>query len=55
MAAEKARQGRLSHARVWQQIHDVLTPSQREQFNRLRGAMPESVRPRLADFEPARR
>jgi hypothetical protein len=49
---EQGHQGRMSHARVWDEIHGILSPQQRDAFNRLRGAMPECVRPELRAFEP---
>ncbi|MGE5191687.1 MAG: hypothetical protein ACM3U2_04240, partial [Deltaproteobacteria bacterium] len=52
LTAVKARKGRLSHRQVWDEIHDILVPAQRDQFNALRGPMPERVRDELHHFEP---
>lgn len=51
MTTGKARRGRLSHRRVWDEIGKILTSAQREQFNALRGSMPDVVRKVLYLFE----
>jgi hypothetical protein len=47
---EKVQKGRYSHRRVWDEIHDVLSPHQRQRFNGLRGTMPEHVGRQLPMF-----
>jgi hypothetical protein len=54
MTAAKSLRGRLSHRRVWDEIAVILSTQQREQFNRLRGPMPEAVAKVLPLFDPAR-
>src|SRR5690606_7472812 len=52
LTSEKEHRGRLSHRRVWEEIREILTPQQREQFMQLRGPMAEPARAYLPLFEP---
>jgi hypothetical protein len=53
LTAAKGHRGRLSHKRVWDEIHDILSQDQREQFIRLRGPMAEPARKALPLFDLA--
>jgi beta-lactamase regulating signal transducer with metallopeptidase domain len=54
LSAAKSHRGRLSHRRVWDEIHEILSQQQREQFIRLRGPMSEPARSMLPLFDAAR-
>lgn len=48
--AKRSSLGRLSYVQAWNEIHRLLTPEQRAEFNRLRGPLPASALPALGAY-----